>query len=193
MKNLLVTAAFAASLIAPAAAQAQAIPPAVVAVVDLDKVTSDCTACKTATTALRSQATALQNREQALAAPLETERKSIQAAVDALAGAAPDAALQARVKAFQNKQQEGANELQRQQQSLQRNQQYVQQQIVAKLGPIYQTVMQKRGANVLVEVGATLATTANIDVTPDVVTALNAALPSLSVNAPAAPAQPQGR
>jgi hypothetical protein len=40
----------------------------------------------------------------------------------------------------------------------------------------------------MVEVGATLATAAALDVTADVVTALNAALPSLSVTAPAAPA-----
>ena len=35
-------------------------------------------------------------------------------------------------------------------------------QIQAKLGPIYQQVMQRRGANVMVEVSNTLATSASI-------------------------------
>ena len=38
--------------------------------------------------------------------------------------------------------------------------------------------MQRRGANVLVEAGATLATSSNVDVTNDVLAALNAALPT---------------
>ncbi len=97
-------------------------------------------------------------RETALATPLQTEGKSIQAAIDALPkGQEPDAALEARIKAFQTKQQAGAQELQRQQTQIQRNQAYISQQISAKLGPIYQQVMTRRGANVMVEVGTTLA------------------------------------
>jgi Skp family chaperone for outer membrane proteins len=188
MKTLLFSAAFAAAVIAPTAANAQALPAAVVAVVDLEKVTSDCNACKTAATTLRGQVTSLQNREKALAAPLQTEQKAIQTAIDALNGKEPDAALQARIKAFQTKQQAGATEIQNTQQRIQNNQRYVQKQIQDKLGPIYSQVMQRRGATVMVEVGATLATSAALDVTADVVTALNAALPSLSVTAPVAAA-----
>lgn len=194
MKKLLVSAAVAAAFIAPAAAQAQALPAAVVAVVDLDKVTTDCTACKSAAATLKAQANALAARETALEGPLKTEAQSIQAAIDALAGKQPDAALQARVKAFQTKQQAGAAELSRKQQEIQRNQQYIQQQIGTKLGPVYQQVMQRRGANLLVEAGATLATTAAIDVTADVTAGLNASLPSLVTTAPAQAQQaPQGR
>jgi len=195
-KLILLSSALAASIIAPAAANAQAIPAAVVAVVDLEKVSGDCTACKNASATLRGQVTALQNREKTLAAPLETEQKSIQAAIDALPqGKEPDAALQSRVKAFQTKQQQGQQELMRQQQQIQRNQAYITQQIRDKLGPIYQHVMQRRGANVMVEVGSTLATSASLDVTNDVLAALNTALPAIQTTAPAAPAQqqPQGR
>ena len=145
MKKLLISASLAASLVLPsAAAQAQAIPGAVIAVVDLEKVTSDCNACKTASAALRSQATALQSRQQALATPLQTEQKSIQTAIDALNGKEPDAALKARVQAFQTKEQQAAQELQTQQAQVQRNQQYIQKQISDKLGPIYTQVMQRR-------------------------------------------------
>lgn len=192
MKNTLLFSAVAAAIAVPSAAQAQAIPGAIVAVVDLEKVTTDCTACAGARTALQGQVTALQNREKALSAPLETEQNAIQAAVDALNGKSPDAALQARAKAFDQKRQAAAQEVQTQQQQIQRNSAYVSQQIAAKLGPIYQQVMQRRGANVLVEQGATLASASALDVTNDVLTALNAVLPSVATTAPAQQ-QPQGR
>ena len=68
MKTLLISAALAATVL-PTAVAAQAIPGAVIAVVDLEKVTSQCNACRTATAALRSQATGLQSRQQALVTP----------------------------------------------------------------------------------------------------------------------------
>ena len=192
MKKLLATAALAASLITPAVAQAQAVPAAVVAVVDLQRVTAECTACKTAQTALQAQIAALQSREKNLSTPLETEGKSIQTAVNALNGKEPDAALAARIKSWQAKRDQGSQEIAAGQQQIQRNNQYIQKQIADKLGPIYTQVMQRRGANLLVETGATLATTQNVDVTNDVIAALNAALPTVATIAPAA-AQPQGR
>jgi outer membrane protein len=195
MRKIAMTAAFAAMVLTPVGVSAQAIPGAVIAVVDLEKVSSECTACKAAKTALEGQVTALKSREATLAAPLKTEGQALQTAVEALKGKDPDAALQARIKAFQTKQQQGAQEIARQTNQIQRNQAYVSQQISAKLGPIYQQVMQRRGANVMVEAGATLASGANLDVTNDVLAALNQQLPSVSTTAPAAPAQqqPQGR
>ena len=193
MKTLLVSAAFAAIALAPTAAAAQNLPPAVIAVVDLNKVSSQCKACQTATNTLRSQETNLQNRAKSLTGPLETEQKAIQAAIDALQGRQPDAALQARIRAFEQKRQQGAQELQQQQAQIQRNAAYVQQQIQAKLNPIYSQVMQRRGANRLLETGSTLATATTVDVTADIVAALNAALPSVSTTAPAQPQQPQSR
>jgi Skp family chaperone for outer membrane proteins len=194
MNKILLTAALATSFFTPVAAQAQAIPGAIVAITDLDRVTTECNACKTASAALRSQATAIQAREKALADPLAADQKSIQTAIDALQGKAPDAALEARVKAWQTRQQQAAAELQRSQTQLQRNQQYIQQQLAQKLGPIYQQIMQRRGANLMVEASTTLATANALDVTNDVLTALNAALPTLATVAPAATqATPQSR
>ena len=193
MKILLISAAFTAALLTPSVASAQAVPAAVVAVVDLDRVTAECNACKTARSALQSQLTQFQNRQKALATPLETEGKAIQAAADALKGKEPDAALKTRAQNWETKRNQAAQEVTRQQQQIQANSQYVQKQIADKLGPIYRQVMQRRGANVLVELGATLATSSNIDVTNDVLAALNTALPSIATTAPAAPKQPQGR
>jgi outer membrane protein len=192
MKTLLISAAAVAALVVPSAASAQAVPGAIVAVVDLDRVTQECNACKTAQAALRSQLSAEETREKNLATPLQTEQKSIQAAVDALKGKEADAALQARVKAFQGKYQAAQEEAARGRQQIQANQQYIQKQVTDKLGPIYQQVMTRRGANIMVEVGATLATATSVDVTNDVLAALNAALPTIATQAPAQQA-PQGR
>lgn len=193
MTKMLVSAALAASLIVPTAANAQAVPAAAIAVVDLERVTTQCTACKTASAALRGQITAYQNREKSLTSSLETEQKAIQTAIQALAGKEPDAALQTRARAWDTKRQQAAQELSREQQQIQRNQQYVSEQIREKLGPVYQQVMQRRSANVLLEAGSTLATASAVDVTGDVLTGLNAALPSLRTTAPAQRQQPQGR
>ena len=195
MLKIAISAALAAAALAPSAALAQSVPTAIVAVVDLERVQNECTACKSARAALQSQANSIKSREQALTTPLQTEGKAIQAAIDALKGKEPDAALQARVKAFETKRQQGAQELANRGQQFQRNQAYVAQQIQAKLGPIYRQVMTRRGANVMVEIGTTLASGAALDVTGDVLAALNAALPSVSTTAPAAAQQqqPQGR
>jgi outer membrane protein len=195
MKTLLVSAAFAAALIAPSAASAQALPTAVVAVVDLDRVTAQCNACRTAQASLKGQVQSYQTREKTLTAPLQTEQQSIQTAIDALKGKEPDAALQARAKSWETRRQQAAQDLAAQQQQIQRNQQYIQKQIADKLAPIYQQVMQRRGANLLVEVGSTLATAQNVDVTNDVLAALNSSLPTISTSAPAQAQQqqPQGR
>lgn len=195
MKKLLLSASLAATALVPAAAQAQAIPPAIVAVVDIDRVRTSCNACKTAIANLQTQATAQNNREKALSAPLQTEGQSIQAAVNALNGKEPDAALKQRAETFQNKLQQAQEEAARGRQQLQANQQYIVKQIDDKLNPIFGQVLQRRGANIMVERNATLATTASVDVTNDVLAALNATLMTISttVPAPARSNQPQGR
>ncbi|MFL6746545.1 MAG: OmpH family outer membrane protein [Sphingomicrobium sp.] len=193
MLKFAIPAALAAAALVPSAAVGQTVPPAIVAVVDLERVQQECTACKSARAALTSQANSIKARETALTGPLQTEGKAIQAAIDALKGAQPDAALTARVKAFETKRQQGATELANRGQQFQRNQAYVAQQIQAKLGPIYQQVMTRRGANMMVEIGTTLASGKQLDVTGDVLAALNAALPSVSTTAPAQAQQPQGR
>jgi Skp family chaperone for outer membrane proteins len=193
MKTLLASAVFAAAIVTPSVTSAQALPGAIIAVVDLEKVTNDCNACKTAAAALRTQVDALQKRQAALGTPLSAEQKSIQAAIDALNGKEPDEALKTRIRAFQTKQQQGSQELSAQEQQVQRNQQYIQKQIADKLGPIYQSVMQKHGANILMEVGSTLASSTSVDVSSEIIAGLNVALPTIQTAAPAEPAQPQGR
>ena len=191
MKTLFKSAALASALlVAPVAAQAQQAPAAVIVVVDRQKVFAECTACKAAQTQLQAQATSIQQRAQQLGQPLQTEAEAIQKAAG---GKAPDAALQARIQALQTKENSANQEIQGRQQTFQRNRAYVAQQITAKLEPIVTSVMQKRGANIALDSDMTIASSASIDVTNDVLAQLNTQLPSVSVTAPAQPAQPAGR
>ena len=195
------TALAVAATFVPAAAPAQKLNPPVVAVVDTQRVFRDCNACKTAQATLQQQLDQLRARAQQLGQPLQTEEQSLTTAVQALQGKAPDAALQQRIQAFQSKQTAASNELQTRQQTIERNRQYVAQQINQKLEPIFNQVMQIRGANLLIDEGATLAHGSTLDVTNDVLSMLNQQLTALNTNAPAAPAaapaqqqqQPPGR
>ncbi len=191
MKNLFAAALVAAS-IAAAPAAAQSVPAAKVAVVDLDRIGRECNACRTASAALQGQVTAFNNRRQALATQLQPERQALTTAVQALNGKEPDAALRTRIQAFQSKEGSAQQELERSQGQIQRNQAYVGQQVNAKLVPLLQPAMDRRGANVLLDSGAALRFSAPLDITNDVLAALNAALTSVGTTAPAQ-AAPQGR
>lgn len=196
MRNLtLLTLAAAVTLAAPAPAQAQRLPAAVVAVVDTSRIYRECTACRAAQAQLQSQVTALQTRQQTLTTQLRTEGQAIQTAINALPNKQPNAALRTRIEAFQTREQQANQELARSQQRIQSTQANVLRQINERLGPIINQVMTARGASVAVDVDATLAHSAGINVTADVLTRLNSVLPSVSVTpAPQQQQQqPQGR
>ena len=196
MKTILSAAVLAASLAAaPSAALAQRAPAAVIIVVDTDRIYRDCNACRTAQTQLQSQVTALQTRQQTLANQLRTEGQAIQTAANALNGKQPDAALQARARAFETKQEQAQQELSRSQQNIQSIQANVVRQINVRLNPAISQIMNARGANLALDVNASLAHAPGVNVTNEVLAALNAALPSVSVTPlpQQQQNQPQGR
>lgn len=205
MTKLIKTAALAAALL-PAAAQAQNVPAAVIAVVDVERVLTDCTACRAANPQLQALGAQIQQRQQALAGPLQTEGQAIQAEVNRVqalpAGAAKttaENALRSRINAFQQRQEAANGELQRLQQNAQSTQANVLRQISDRLNTIYPTVMQQRGANLMLAQNQTLAAGRTIDITDTVLATLNQQLPSVSVTPlpaqpnTAQPARPQGR
>jgi outer membrane protein len=189
------TAALIAAFALATPALAQRVPAASVAVVDLNRVGRECNACKTASTALQSQINGFNTRRQTLTTQLQPERQQLETAVRALAGKQPDAALTQRIQAFQQKEATAAQELERSQAQIQRNQAYISQQVNAKLAPLLQPAMDRRGANVLLDSDAALRFATTVDITNDVLTALNGALTTISTTAPAQPQQqnPQGR
>ena len=200
MKTLkILAAALTLSTAMASPALAQRLNPAAIAVVDTDRVLRECTACRAAQTQLQGQVQQLQQRQQQLAAPLQTEGQSLQQAVNALQGKAPDAALQQRIQALQTRQNAANEELGRGEQNIRSIQQNVLQQINAKLGPIVNGLLTSRGATVVVDRGSVLAASPTVDITNDVLAQLNQQLPSVSVTPLPAQAQqqpqqqPQGR
>jgi Skp family chaperone for outer membrane proteins len=181
MKKLLIASLTVAAVIAPAAAQAQRAPAAVVVTVDTDRIARDCTACRAASTQMQSQQTALQTRAQTLETQLAAEAKPIQDAFTALNGKAADAALQQRATAFQTKQQNARRELQTAERNLQSTQLHVQQQIGQRLRTIISSLATSRGANLAVDTGSTLFAAPAIDITDAALAQLNQQLPSVSV------------
>lgn len=173
----------------PAMAQTKAAPTQAI-VVDTQKVFSTCTACVAAQAQLKTQADGIQARQKELATPLQTEGQQIQAAVNALAGKEPDAALRARATSFQQRQQAAQAELAQREETFNRNRAYVGQQVSAKLNPIIVSTMKARGANVAIDPQSILAYEPALDATNDVLAQLNQQLPSVSTTAPAAPAAP---
>jgi outer membrane protein len=185
MTKLLI-ASLAASLVTlPAIASAQALPAPVIAIVDIQRAQTQCTACKTALTQLETQLNSVKALQTSLETPLRTEAAALQAAAQALNGKAPDAALQARASAFEKKQADAERQLTARQQTFQRNRAHVLQQINTKLEPAVASVLTKRGATVMLDATQIIRSAPSLDVTADVIAALNASLPSISTTAPA--------
>ncbi|MCY7397647.1 MAG: OmpH family outer membrane protein, partial [Sphingomonas bacterium] len=108
-----------------------------------------------------------------------------QAAGQALNGRSPDAALQARATAFQKKQSDAQTQLAAREAGFQRNRAYVLQQINTKLEPAVASVFTRRGASVMLDASQVIRSAPGLDVTTDVIAALNAGLTTISTTAPA--------
>jgi Skp family chaperone for outer membrane proteins len=194
--KLLLAGALIAAI--PSVASAQRVPPAAVAVVDAERIYRECNACRTAQAALQTQVQSLQQRQQALGTPIQQEMQSIQQAAQAArnqtgaARTATETQLQQRLQALQQRETAANQELAQAQENLRSTQAHILQQINTRLGPIVNTVRQARGANVVVPAGSVLSYGTELDVTTDVLTALNGQLPSVSVTPlPQQPGQQQ--
>lgn len=181
----------ALALAIPAAAPAQQLPPAVIAVVDTDRIIQQCTVCAAANQQLQAQLQQLQQRAQALGTPLQTEEQALEAAIRALpAGQQPDQTLSQRIQTFQTQQQNAQREIAGRQEQIQRNAAFVRQQIGQRIQPAVVQVMQQRGANMSIETGATIAINPSVEITDAVLAIVNQNTAALNVNAPPPPQQP---
>jgi outer membrane protein len=179
MRNILLLAAIAAATALPTTVNAQARGGVIL--VDTSNVMGNCTACKAAQTQLEQRQSALRSRVQTLTQQLQTEGKPIQDAVDALKGKQPDAALQQRITAFQTKERSAQQEISNSQRQLQSTATHVQQQVGGRLIQVVEQIRARRGASIAIAKDSTLANDSAIDVTTEVLAALNQALPSVSV------------
>lgn len=190
MRKLLLPLAAAAALAVPAAAQAQR---GGILVVDVSRILSECTACRAASTTLQGQANQLRTRAQTLDTQLKPEADAINKAIQSLGGRQPDAALQQRAQAFQTRQQQAQTELATSQRRLESTQAHVQQQIGARVVQISEQIRARRQASVVLSRDSLMAMDSSLDVTGEVLTALNQQLPSVSVTPLPQQSQPQGR
>ena len=193
MKKLALTLAVAVSALTfSGTAEAQR---ASILVVDTDRILNECTACKAAATQMQSQVQQGRQRAQQLETSLKPEAEALEKAVQALGGRQPDAALQARIAAFRQKQQQGTTELSNRENALQSTQAHVQQQIGRRIVQIVEQSRARRQASVVLSKGNTLASETAIDITGEILTALNQQLPAVSVTPlpQQQQAQPQGR
>ena len=179
MNKLILTALAASALLAPSAALAQ--QRGGILIVDTDRVLAECTACKAAATQMQAQANTLRTRAQTLQQQLQTEGQPLQTAVTALAGKQPDAALKARIDAYEKKQTAARQELANGERNLQSITANVQQQLGNRLIQIVEQSRARRGASIAIGKNNTLANDAAIDITGEVLTALNQQLPAVSV------------
>ena len=194
MKKILVAAAALVAI--PQLAVAQNLPAPVIAVVNLNRAGTECTACKTALTSLQQQGQQLQQYQTQLESPLQPESQAIRTAIQALGNKQPDTALQNRINAHQTRVQQANQQLNQRAATLQRNEDFVRQQIVRALGPAVQTVQTRRRANLVIDSGSAVRFGPELDITNDVIAELNRTLTSVGTVAPAQPQQqqqPQGR
>ena len=175
MKKLaLLTSLAVATMAAPAHAQA-------VLVVDTDRILAECTACRAATATLQQQEQQLRARAQQLEGQLKPEETSLQTAVNALAGKQPDAALRQRITGYETRARNAQTELANRERQLQSTVQHVRQQVGARAVQISEQVRARRQGSVVLAKGGVIAHNASIDITGEVLAALNQQLPSVSV------------
>jgi len=192
MNRYLLSSALAAlALATPAAVSAQPLPAPVIAVVNLDQIFGTCTQCSVANTQLQAQGAALQSRAQTLANQIDAEARAIQPLANAIpAGGQPDAALAARIQGFQQMQQNADREVSAERERIQRNIAYVRQQIGQRIQPAITTVMQQRGATVVMDRAGLITASPTLDITPAVLAIVNQNNTPLNINAPPPQQQP---
>jgi Skp family chaperone for outer membrane proteins len=191
VKRLAIALAFglsAAGLSAVPAA-AQQLAPAVIVIVDMDRVFNESAAGKQAATELQGRMQQLQARATTLQQQLTTEAQAIQQGQqnNSLTGQA----LEQRTQAFGQRQQAAQQELGQSEEQIGRARNFVLQQLDQATQPIITQVMRERNAQVALRKEATLQHSAALEVTNDVIARLNQSLPRVSTTPPAPQQQQQ--
>ena len=186
MKIISKTAILLAAALGSTAALAQALPPPVVIIVDMDQVINGSAAGKAAAADLKGRADAIQARLASLRTQFGTEGEALQKAQPApTATPAVISAWQAKARDLQTRQQTAEADLQKRDRDFQASRQLVLKQINDAAQPVITTVMRERNATIVLAEGATLQHSVAIDVTADVLARLDKSLPRVSTTAPA--------
>ncbi len=185
IKRALITGALAltAVSVAPATtAFAQGAPQIII--VDMSRIAAESAASKNAEPQLKAKFESVQSRAQTLGEQFSKEAETLQKARPSMA----QEAFLAKAKELQQRQQTAENEVRGREQDYARSVQYVRQQLLQAVNPIITAIMREKGASIAMDRDATLAISQSLDVTNEVLTRLNSALPRVSINPPAQPA-----
>jgi outer membrane protein len=173
--------------VAPAAAFAQAVPPASIITINMDRVINESAAGKNAQVQLKAKLDAVQSRVTTLRDQFGKEEEALVKARQGNTMAQP--AWEQKVKELNQRKATAETELRGREQDYSRSQGYVLQQINTAVNPIISQIMREKNANIALNEGATIQQVASLDVTNEVITRLNRALPTVSINAPAQTSQ----
>jgi len=174
----------------PGYAQAPAVarPASAIVVVDVERVFAESASGKSLIATLRPQADRLKTRQTTLQEQFAKEEQGLQQAAQAKTLA--QQVLETRARDVRQREQTAQTELASGQRSLQTSSQTGQQQILDAMNPIVTAIMRERGASVALQRGATLQMTAGLDITPDIISRLDRALPRVNLTTTAtAPAR----
>lgn len=159
-----------------------------IAVVDLQRAVATSSAYSTARTQIqttyKAQIDNFTTRKNAIDADLKAKGTALDAALKA-AGGKPTPAIQTQYEAAQKAQQNGQAELQRLGQPIALANAYVEEQISAKLSDALKNAMNKSKVDLILSPDATVSYQPTVDITQQVVTELNALVPSVSITPPA--------
>ncbi|MGV3769782.1 MAG: OmpH family outer membrane protein [Sphingobium phenoxybenzoativorans] len=180
--------------LAPVAAVALTAAPALaqskqgIAVVDEQRVIGTSAAYTLARTQMQTtykpQIDAFNTRKAAIDADLKSKGEALQAGVKAAGGKATPA-LQTQYEQFQQAQQNAQTELQRLGQPIALANAYVEEQIYAKYPDALKTAMTKAKVDLVLRPEATVSYQPIVDLSDEVVTEINALVPSVSITPPA--------
>jgi len=123
-------------------------------------------------------------RKNAIDADLKAKGTALEAAMKA-AGGKPTPAIQTQYDAYQKAGQNGQAELQRLGQPIALANAYVEEQISAKLSDALKSAMTKAKVDLILAPDATVSYQPTVDITQQVVTELNALVPSVGITPPA--------
>lgn len=168
----------------PAVAQSKAG----IAVVDLQRAVATSSAYTTARsqiqTTYKAQIDNFTARKNAIDADLKAKGAALDTALKA-AGGKPTPAIQTQYETAQKAQASGQAELQRLGQPIALANAYVEEQISAKLSDALKSAMNKAKVDLILAPDATVSYQPTVDITQQVVTELNALVPSVGITPPA--------
>jgi len=174
----------AVAMVSPATAQSKLG----IAVVNVDQAVAESRAYATARTQMettyKANITQFNSRKAAVEADLKAKQDALKAGLSA-AGGKPTPALQAQYEALQKAGQDAQAELQRLGGPLALSQQYVEEQIGAKLNDALKAAMTAAKVDLVVKPEAAVSYQPAVDITPMVKQQLDTLVPSVSIVPPA--------